>query len=115
MQRPAFFALGGFNIAKTDLVPLIVSYPDDADVVYNACECADLHVAGQPLPAVGLTVQVCCAAVKVVTFLTMPLEPEAEHQGLQVCIVQPIQLTFQCPDRCLWRRPRTCRMSRRPF
>ena len=37
VQRPAFFALGSFNLAKTDLVPLIVHYPDDADVVYNAC------------------------------------------------------------------------------
>ena len=36
MQRPAFFALGSFNITKTDLVPLILGYADEADVVYNA-------------------------------------------------------------------------------
>ena len=37
-QRPAFFAVGHYNFARSDLVPLIVTYPDDYDVVYNARE-----------------------------------------------------------------------------
>lgn len=36
--REALQILGQYNIAKTDLVPLIVTYPQDTDVVYNACE-----------------------------------------------------------------------------
>lgn len=35
-ERPAFFAVSHYNFARSDLVPLIVSYPDDYDVVYNA-------------------------------------------------------------------------------
>lgn len=34
--RPAFFAVSKYNFARSDLVPLITSYPDDYDVVYNA-------------------------------------------------------------------------------
>ena len=35
--REALQILGQYNIAKTDLVPLIVTYPRDSDLVYNAC------------------------------------------------------------------------------
>ena len=84
VQRPAFLALGGFNLAKTDLVPLMVTFPGDVDVVYNA---------RTPLPWLNAlaTWSTCWsnaaavdAAVKVVTFLTMPLEKESDNQGLQV-------------------------------
>ena len=37
-ERPIFFASGKLNLARTDLVPLIVTYPDDYDVVFNARE-----------------------------------------------------------------------------
>ncbi len=36
--RPAFFAVSKYNFARSDLVPLIVTYPEDYDVVYNARE-----------------------------------------------------------------------------
>ena len=34
--RAAFFKLGQFTVAKTDLVPIIVSNAGDTDLVYNA-------------------------------------------------------------------------------
>lgn len=33
-----FLFLGQCNIAKTDLVPIIVTHQDDLDMVYNACK-----------------------------------------------------------------------------
>ena len=36
--REAFQVLGQYNIAKSDLVPIIVTYPKDTDLVYNACK-----------------------------------------------------------------------------
>lgn len=30
--------LGQYNIAKSDLVPVIVTYPKDTDIVYNSCK-----------------------------------------------------------------------------
>lgn len=33
--RHAFFAIHKYNFAKTDLVPLLLTYPDDYEVVYN--------------------------------------------------------------------------------
>lgn len=36
--RPAFFAVSKYNFARSDLVPLIVTYPEDYEVVYNARE-----------------------------------------------------------------------------
>ncbi|KAL4422339.1 hypothetical protein ABPG75_008536 [Micractinium tetrahymenae] len=38
--RPAFFAVSKYNFARSDLVPLIVTYPDDYDVIYNALKVA---------------------------------------------------------------------------
>jgi len=35
-KRPAFFALSSTNISKTDLVPLLMAYPDNKDVVFNS-------------------------------------------------------------------------------
>lgn len=37
-SRPAFFAVSKYNFARSDLVPLIVTYPEDYEVVYNARE-----------------------------------------------------------------------------
>lgn len=34
--REAFFAVSKYNLTRSDLVPLIVTYPDDYEVVYNA-------------------------------------------------------------------------------
>ena len=36
--REAFQVLGQYNIAKSDLVPITVTYPKDTDLVYNACK-----------------------------------------------------------------------------
>jgi Timeless protein len=36
VTREAFFEIGRKNIIKTDLIPLIMGYVDDLDVVYNA-------------------------------------------------------------------------------
>lgn len=44
VERPAFFAVSKYNFAKTDLVPLLVTYPEDYDVVYNTCACCDSEV-----------------------------------------------------------------------
>lgn len=35
--REAFQVLGQYNIAKSDIVPLIVTYVKDTDIVYNSC------------------------------------------------------------------------------
>ena len=89
--RPAFTALSKYNVARADLVPLIVTYPADVELVFNAralfypsprskavclslcfCKVTSLCLRGA-----------CGVAVKVVTFLTMPLEPESENQPFQ--------------------------------
>jgi hypothetical protein len=43
--RPAFFAVSKYNFARSDLVPLIVTYPDDYDIVYNAREWPNSSMA----------------------------------------------------------------------
>lgn len=50
-DRPAFFAVSKYNFARSDLVPLIVTYPDDYDVVYNARGCSLLVLCAARLPA----------------------------------------------------------------
>ena len=37
-QRPAFFAVSKYNLARSDLVPLIVTHPEDHELVYSARE-----------------------------------------------------------------------------
>jgi hypothetical protein len=49
-ERPAFFAISQFNLARSDLVPLITTYPDDHEVVYNARE----RGSGGMMPLLGL-------------------------------------------------------------
>lgn len=36
--REAFFALGGYNIARNDLVPILMGHPGDTELVFNARE-----------------------------------------------------------------------------
>lgn len=36
VKRPAFFTLSKSNISKSDLVPLLLAYPDNKDVVFNS-------------------------------------------------------------------------------
>ena len=36
--KEAFQVLGQYNIAKSDLVPIIVTYPKETEIVYNACK-----------------------------------------------------------------------------
>ena len=35
-SREVFFKLANFGIVRNDLVPLITTYPEDHDIVYNA-------------------------------------------------------------------------------
>ena len=44
VERPAFFALCTTNVAKSDLVPLLATYPDNHEIVFNA---------GSTLPAMA--------------------------------------------------------------
>ena len=37
VRREAFFALGQCDVAKSDLVSIITAYPEDMELVYNAC------------------------------------------------------------------------------
>lgn len=53
--RDVFFKLGEFATAKSDLVPMIVTYPDDTDLVYNARACRPPRpFAGVPAAAARL-------------------------------------------------------------
>ncbi len=38
MARDAFHAIGSYHLTKRDLLPLITTYPDDVDLVFNARE-----------------------------------------------------------------------------
>lgn len=44
VTREAFMHLGRQNIVKSDLIPLIMQYVEEMDIVYNACTTLD-HVA----------------------------------------------------------------------
>ncbi|KAK9830387.1 hypothetical protein WJX72_011470 [[Myrmecia] bisecta] len=71
-EREAFLALGKHNIAKTDLVPIIVTYPTDTELVYNA--------------------------LKVVTFMTMPVDALSDNRTLQVEYMQQVKEAFLGQD-----------------
>ncbi|KAG7667153.1 hypothetical protein NADE_003050 [Nannochloris sp. 'desiccata'] len=46
IKRPSFFAVSKYNFARSDLVPLIVTYPEEYDIVYNALKvCVYLTMA----------------------------------------------------------------------
>jgi hypothetical protein len=52
--RPVFFKLGGFHLAANDLVPLVVTYPTEHEVVYNARECFQ-HICCEPARVLPVT------------------------------------------------------------
>jgi hypothetical protein len=50
-SRQAFFALGKFGLAKKALMPLITTYPNDTELVYNARKWAGYSAwALHPVP-----------------------------------------------------------------
>ena len=89
-ERPAFFAVAKYNFAKTDIVPLLVTYPDDYELVYNALKvCTHLTM---PSPDIARNLvskerkmiqQVCEAftqtdgAIEVI--MTLLAEPLSRH------------------------------------
>jgi timeless len=64
--RDAFMLLGRYNLAKTDLVPLLITYPNDEELLYNA--------------------------LKVVTYLTMPIAPDSDAQMQQAEYMQQVNI-----------------------
>ena len=87
--RDAFFTVGQYKTARSDLVPLITTYAADTDIVYNACAT----FSPQPQLHLPIAARACLckptkhysiSAVKVVTFLTMPVEEDSEKHSLQV-------------------------------
>jgi hypothetical protein len=48
--RDVFFKLGEFDTAKNDLVPIIVTYPDDTDLVYNARAWPQMRLGPTRMP-----------------------------------------------------------------
>ncbi|GAB4821374.1 hypothetical protein N2152v2_008420 [Parachlorella kessleri] len=72
-MRPAFFAVHKYNFARSDLVPLIVTHPDEYEVVYNA--------------------------LKVATFLTMPSQLETSaNLAQQAEHIQRVREAFLAQD-----------------
>ncbi|CAD7696779.1 unnamed protein product [Ostreobium quekettii] len=61
-SRDVFFFLGQMDLPRNDLVPLITTYPNDSDIVYNA--------------------------LKVLTFLTMPVEAGTFNTSLQADYIE---------------------------
>lgn len=59
---PAFKTLGKFQIARRDLVPLILAFQDDQELVYNA--------------------------LKVAAFMTMPLDPMEVDNAMALTQIQ---------------------------
>ena len=85
--RDAFFTVGQYKTARVDLVPLITTYAAETDIVYNACANHGLtHCCTCTAGAcrVQSPPKARYFAVKVVTFLTMPVEEDSEKHSLQV-------------------------------
>ncbi|KAA6419916.1 MAG: hypothetical protein FRX49_10106 [Trebouxia sp. A1-2] len=70
--KEAFQILGHYNIATSDLVPIIVTYPKETDIVYNA--------------------------LKVLTYLTMPIDSASENKMLQAEYMQLVKEAFMEKD-----------------
>ena len=93
-KRPAFFTLSKTNIAKSDLVPLLSAYPDNKEIVFNSGEQQGLkssdigfsgsHAESWLIVLALLTTRFC--AVKVATFLTMPIDTATEAVHQQVIV-----------------------------
>ena len=71
-HREVFHRLGQWDLVSTDIVPLIVHYQDDQDVVYNA--------------------------LKILTFLTMPIDPTSDHLHVQCRYLKRIKDCFLAND-----------------
>ena len=110
-ERPAFFAVHKYNLARSDLVPLIVTYPEDYDIVYNARKFKTWTWNSQDVvlsysasftvecmqgwKVIVLCINSCLSmtAVKVCTFLTMAsaepgitVDPTKQAENMQqVC------------------------------
>ena len=93
--RPVFFKLASFGTARSDLVPLITAYPGDAEVVLNARESeqttAERLISYSFLFFFFIT-------VKVLTFLTMPVDPTSIHPALQHEHMRTIKSLFVKPE-----------------
>eukprot|EP00891_Asterochloris_glomerata_P008793 jgi/Astpho2/8793/Aster-05348 len=108
--REALQILGQYNIAKTDLVPLIVTYPQDTDLVYNAlklvtrltmpitADSAVVHVTHKDICLPLLTCAPLHPAVKVVTFLTMPIAADSNSAPTQALYMQQVKEAFLAQD-----------------
>ncbi|KAL0032107.1 hypothetical protein WJX77_005423 [Trebouxia sp. C0004] len=70
--KEAFQILGVYNIAASDLIPIIVTYPKETDIVYNA--------------------------LKVLTYLTMPIDPASENKMMQAEYMQLVKEAFMEKD-----------------
>lgn len=83
VERPAFFAVSKYNFAKTDLVPLLVTYPEDYDVVYNTRACHGCCM--QTRVFLNHVRVLLYYAVKVCTHLTMPASEIAPSLVARQC------------------------------
>ncbi|KAI8102240.1 hypothetical protein M9435_005846 [Picochlorum sp. BPE23] len=101
VERSAFFAVSKYNFAKTDLVPLLVTYPEDYDVVYNTLKvCTHLTMPSAEI-APSLVAQQCrmmqlvCDAFLsdqaievIVTLLAEPLSRHPKMNDRDVSLVE---------------------------
>jgi hypothetical protein len=94
VERHAFFAIHKYNFAKTDLVPLLLTYPDDYDVIYNTLKvCTHLTMQSSDIsPAlVGRQFeamqQVCEAFTAeegtIEVIMTLLAEPLSKHPKMK--------------------------------
>lgn len=88
--REAFQVLCQYNISKSDLVPMIVTYPTETEIVYNARESWSLHTLLWPHTTQHKSPHEVdlffCCAVKVLTYLTMPIDSASDNKMMQVGI-----------------------------
>ncbi|CAL5223392.1 g5900 [Coccomyxa viridis] len=70
--RDAFFVLGKAQTTRTHLIPLITRYAEDVETVYNA--------------------------LKIVTFLTMPVEPGSRDYASQLDVMLDVKDAFLAQD-----------------
>ena len=106
-ERPAFFAVSKYNFCKSDLVPLLVTYPDDYEVVYNTLKvCTHLTMQSPDVnPSLVMNQftmmqYVCEAFVQsedaievVVTLLAEPLSRHPKMKDRDASLVELV-LTF---------------------
>eukprot|EP00890_Picochlorum_soloecismus_P004580 jgi/Picsp_1/5122/NSC_02485-R1_timeless family protein len=91
-ERPAFFAVSKYNFVRTDLVPLIVTYPEDYDVIYNALKvCTHLTMPSKEtsknlLSHQSLYMRQVCEAFlsedAIAAIVTLLAEPLSKHPNM---------------------------------